>query len=203
MARQKSEDRIVPKGRRKAVPTRGGEPHEGGKAIPVDKQARQLGLFFETAEVGEAQASQVDGGAAAGLPAALPRATPKSRNKERTVALATMEEVTSRLREAFEKVASNKGAAGPDGESVAEVRKHLDVLLPKLSRGLLAGTCRPGEIRRVWIPKADGGQRGLGIPNVVDRVVQEAERLEHRSYRSWLTTRSESRTSTSRNFSTR
>src|SRR5258706_15469958 len=36
------------------------------------------------------------------------------------------------------------------------------------------GSYRPGEIRRVWIPKSDGGQRGLGIPNVVDRWVQQA-----------------------------
>ncbi len=176
MVRQKSEDRVVPKGRRKPIPTRGGEPREGGKAIPVDEQTRQLGLFSGTAEVCAAQAPRVDGGTDVGLPAAAPRATPKPKNKEETVALATMEEVTSRLREAFEKVASNRGAAGPDGESIAEVRKHLDELLPALSRELLAGTYRPGEIRRVWIPKATGGQRGLGIPNVIDRVVQEAVR---------------------------
>ena len=176
MVRQKSEDRMVPKGRRKPIPTRGGEPREGGKAIPVDEQARQLGLLFGTAEVCAAQAPRVDGGTDVGLPAAAPCATPKPKNKEETVALATMEEVTSRLREAFKKVASNKGAAGPDGESINEVREHLDELLPKLRRELLAGTYRPGEIRRVWIPKAAGGQRGLGIPNVIDRVVQEAVR---------------------------
>jgi group II intron reverse transcriptase/maturase len=39
---------------------------------------------------------------------------------------------------------------------------------------LLDGTYRPGDIRRVWIPKASGGQRGLGVPNVVDRIVQQA-----------------------------
>jgi group II intron reverse transcriptase/maturase len=50
-------------------------------------------------------------------------------------------------------------------------------LLPKLRVDLLEGRYQPGDIRRVWIPKPDGGQRGLGIPNVIDRWVQEAIRL--------------------------
>ena len=49
-------------------------------------------------------------------------------------------------------------------------------MLPGLQADLLAGTYRPGGIRRVFIPKAGGGQRGLGIPDVIDRVVQEAVR---------------------------
>jgi group II intron reverse transcriptase/maturase len=87
-----------------------------------------------------------------------------------------MEEVTLRLAEAFDKVASNKGAAGPDGQSIEQVREHLSEVLLVLTAALLSGTYEPGNIRRVWIPKASGGQRGLGIPNVVDRVVQEAVR---------------------------
>src|SRR6202521_5167004 len=47
-------------------------------------------------------------------------------------------------------------------------------LIARLRRDLLEGCYRPGDIRRVWIPKPGGGQRGLGIPNVVDRVVQQA-----------------------------
>lgn len=176
MARQKSEDRTVPKGRRKPVPTRGVEQRGGGKAVPVDEQTRQLELFRGTAEVRKAQAERVDGGVDAGQPAATPRAMPKPRNKDKTVVSATMEEVTKRLREAFQKVASNKGAPGPDGRSIEEVREHLDVLLPQLSRDLLEGTYRVGAIRRVWISKSGGGERGLGIPDVVDRMVQEAVR---------------------------
>lgn len=87
-----------------------------------------------------------------------------------------MEEVTKRLAEAFEKVASNQGAPGPDGETIDRVHEHLGDLLPELSDALRTGTYTPGEIRRVWIPKAGGGERGLGIPNVVDRMVQEAVR---------------------------
>jgi RNA-directed DNA polymerase len=176
MTRQKSEDRTVPEGRRKPVPTREVEQDGGGKAVPVDKRTRQLGLFFGAAEVREASAERVDGGVEAGRPVPAPFAKPKPKNKEKTIASVTMEEVTSRLREAFQKVASNKGAPGPDRQSIDEVRAHLDEILRKLEAALLAGTYKPGDIRRVWISKAGGGQRGLGIPNVVDRVVQEAVR---------------------------
>jgi group II intron reverse transcriptase/maturase len=176
MARQKSEDRTVPQGCRKVVVTRGNERLGGGKAIPVNEQMRQLALPFGTAEVREATAERVDGGADGGRPSSAPTAKPKPKGKEKTVASVTMEEVTGRLGEAFQKVASNKGAAGPDGQSIDEVRAHLDELLPQLRTALLAGTYRPGDIRRVWIPKPGGGERGLGIPNVVDRVVQEAVR---------------------------
>jgi group II intron reverse transcriptase/maturase len=88
-----------------------------------------------------------------------------------------MQEVCERLGDAFEKVASNRGAPGPDRQSIDQVREHWSELEPKLRDGLLDGTYEPGNIRRVWIPKANGGQRGLGIPNVVDRVVQEAVRM--------------------------
>jgi group II intron reverse transcriptase/maturase len=89
---------------------------------------------------------------------------------------ATLERVTERLNQAFQNVASNRGAAGPDKQSIAEMREQLGEVLPKLRSALLEGSYKPGEIRRVWIPKAGGGQRGLGIPNVIDRVVQEAVR---------------------------
>ncbi|WP_437647676.1 group II intron reverse transcriptase/maturase [Sorangium sp. So ce362] len=105
---------------------------------------------------------------------------PKARNTKGIALLAmTMEEVASEdnLMRAFEKVAQNDGAPGPDRQSVDEVRAHLDVVLPALRRELLEGSYRPGLIRRVWIPKAGGGQRGLGIPNVVDRIVQQAVHL--------------------------
>jgi RNA-directed DNA polymerase len=87
----------------------------------------------------------------------------------------TMEEVANEasLMAAFEKVAANDGAPGADGQSIEAVREHLPKLLAELSQELLTGTYRPGDIRRVWIPKP-GGRRGLGIPNVVDRIVQQA-----------------------------
>jgi RNA-directed DNA polymerase len=71
-------------------------------------------------------------------------------------------------------VARIKGASGVDGESVEEVVGASRRLLPSVHRVLLDGTYQPGDIKRVWIPKPGGGQRGLGIPNVVDRWVQQA-----------------------------
>jgi RNA-directed DNA polymerase len=82
------------------------------------------------------------------------------------------------LEEALRKVASNKGAPGPDRQSVADVLAHKATILPQLSEALLNGSYQPGDIRRCWIPKSSGGRRGLGIPNVVDRIVQEAVRHE-------------------------
>jgi group II intron reverse transcriptase/maturase len=80
----------------------------------------------------------------------------------------------SNLAEALRRVARNKGAHGVDGRSVVEVVGESHRLLPRLRHALLTGQYRPGDIRRVWIPKPGGGQRGLGIPNVVDRLVQQA-----------------------------
>jgi len=80
------------------------------------------------------------------------------------------------LRSALAHVVSKKGAPGVDGRTVAEVGRQAKHLLPKLLDALLTETYVPGDIRRVWIPKPDGGQRGLGIPNVIDRWVQQAVR---------------------------
>lgn len=175
--REKSDGRIKPQDRRKAVVTAAGHASvsvsgRGGKETTASQQVEQLGLFRETADSPQG----ADGGADAGQPAPASRAVPKSRTTKGIAPPAmTMEEVANEqnLREAFREVASNKGAPGPDRRSIDEVRKHLGELVPALSRELLDGSYRPGMIRRVWIPKS-GGQRGLGIPNVVDRTVQQA-----------------------------
>lgn len=169
MTRQKSDGRIVPEDRRKAVPTRGVECHGGGKATTVEQQVQQLGLDFGTAEKVEAQAEAIVGKVARGVPRAATYAVPKPKFNEEPVGQVTMEGVVQRLRGAFQKVAANKGAPGPDRQSVEEVREHLDTIVSELGVSLLEGSYRPGEIRRVWIPKAGGKKRGLGIPNVVDR----------------------------------
>lgn len=87
-----------------------------------------------------------------------------------------MERITSEmnLQVALTKVVRNKGAPGVDGRSVKEVEQDHATLVPQLRRELLAGQYRPGDVRRVWLPKPGGGQRGLGIPNVIDRWVQQA-----------------------------
>ena len=175
MTRQKSEDRDKAQSRRKTVSTRRVEPSAGAEAIPVDQDPKQLSLFVESAEV-LAQASS-DGRAARPRGRPAPLAVPKAKNKGEKATGVTMDTVTARLSAAFSNVARNRGAAGPDGRSVVVMREHLDSWLPSLATALLEGRYTPGEIRRVWIPKAGGGQRGLGIPNVIDRVVQEAVRL--------------------------
>jgi group II intron reverse transcriptase/maturase len=78
------------------------------------------------------------------------------------------------LAKALLKVSSNKGASGIDGKSVDEVVEEAHKVIPRLKVALLSGIYQPGDIRRVWIPKPGGGERGLGIPNVIDRVVQQA-----------------------------
>jgi RNA-directed DNA polymerase len=79
----------------------------------------------------------------------------------------------SNLATALLNVARNKGAPGVDGCSVKEVLGAARSLLPRLRRALLEGTYQPGDIRRGWIPKPGGGQRGFGTPNVIDRWVQQ------------------------------
>lgn len=142
--------------------------------MPVNERTRQLGLPFGTAE--EPRKMGTDGKAARDLTRVVMRAEPKPKSKEKKVVSATMEEVCERLASGFQNVASNRGAPGPDRQSIEQVREHLSEILRGLKADLREGTYRPGEIRRVWIPKASGGQRGLGIPNVVDRIVQEAVR---------------------------
>lgn len=110
MARQNNEDPAVSQSLRKLASTRTDEPDGGEKGVPVNQQTWQLELFSGTAENLEAQAERAVGGA--GRPPSGPAtyATPKPENKEEKNTLATMEEVTSQLREAFQKVASNRGA---------------------------------------------------------------------------------------------
>lgn len=169
--REKSDGRIVPQGRRKAPRTV--VHRRGGKAATESQHAGQLELSLGTAD----SPRGADGGADRGRPLPAPRAVPKPRRTKGIVLRPmTLEEVADRsnLRVAFERVASNKGAPGPDGQSVARVREHLDEVLDRLHTELLSGDYRPGHIRRVWIPKSGGGERGLGIPDVIDRTVQQA-----------------------------
>jgi RNA-directed DNA polymerase len=174
MTQQKSENRVVPEGRRKSVQTRGPKGIGGGKAVPVNEAPRQLGMRFEAAE--DSARAETDGVMERPGGRSVARAERKTNSSEEGVLVANLESVVRRLRLAFEKVASNRGASGPDGQSIQTVREHLAEVMPALEEALLKGTYAPGNIRRVWIPKASGGQRGLGIPNVIDRVVQEATR---------------------------
>ncbi|WP_426178413.1 reverse transcriptase domain-containing protein, partial [Massilia sp. TWR1-2-2] len=78
------------------------------------------------------------------------------------------------LRRAFKRVRVNKGAAGVDGLDIDQSSQHLATAWPFIREQLLAGTYRPNPVRRVTIPKPDGGERELGIPTVTDRLIQQA-----------------------------
>ena len=73
---------------------------------------------------------------------------------------------------AFKKVKVNKGAAGVDGESIAEFEKDLKNNLYKLWNRMSSGSYFPPPVRSVEIPKDDGRKRTLGIPTVTDRIAQ-------------------------------
>jgi RNA-directed DNA polymerase len=78
------------------------------------------------------------------------------------------------LQRAWQVVLANGGAAGSDGVTLRQFRQQADEWLPQLAADLRAKTYRPKPVRRVFIPKAGGGQRPLGIPSVRDRIVQQA-----------------------------
>jgi RNA-directed DNA polymerase len=87
-----------------------------------------------------------------------------------------MEEVCKRenLREALHRVRSNKGSPGVDGMTVDALAEHLKKHWPTLRTQLLEGTYQPKPVKRVEIPKPDGGTRKLGVPTAQDRFVQQA-----------------------------
>ena len=78
------------------------------------------------------------------------------------------------VKRAYRKVVSNKGSAGTDGMTVGQLGDHLKAHWYEIREQLLGGTYKPKPVRRVEIPKADGGKRKLGIPTVLDRLVQQA-----------------------------
>jgi len=87
-----------------------------------------------------------------------------------------MEEVCERenCKQAWARVKANKGSPGVDGMTVHDLPGHLKQHWPAIREQLLSGTYRPQPVKRVEIPKPDGGVRKLGIPTVLDRFIQQA-----------------------------
>ena len=89
-----------------------------------------------------------------------------------------MEAVVGRenVRRALKRVESNRGAPGVDQMPVTQLRQHLKEHWPRIKEDLLDGRYQPAPVRRVQIPKPGGGMRELGIPTVVDRLIQQGLR---------------------------
>jgi RNA-directed DNA polymerase len=87
-----------------------------------------------------------------------------------------MERVVERsnMRLAYQRVVENKGAAGVDDLEVSELKDWLVVHWPSVKQALLEGRYLPQPVRRVDIPKPSGGIRTLGVPTVLDRLIQQA-----------------------------
>lgn len=102
--------------------------------------------------------------------ALCPRPETESTGSALLVAALTREN----LQRAWKRVKGNKGAAGVDGRDIPEAARYLQSAWPEIRRQLLQGTYRPSPVRRVTIPKPDGGERELGIPTVTDRLIQQA-----------------------------
>src|SRR5438309_4222906 len=137
-------------------------------SLKDDKQQNiQMELDFSSALTGAARA-------AAGEETESLVATNGSESPARTDRL--MEEVCDRenLKAALRQVKGNKGSAGVDGITVNQLPDHLKQHWPSIREQLLNGTYEPKPVRRVEIPKPDGGVRKLGIPTVLDRLIQQA-----------------------------
>ena len=100
----------------------------------------------------------------------LPRQGPEDAGR----ALLVQALARENMQRAWKRVKANKGAAGVDGLDIAQTGDYLKHAWPAIKQQLLDGTYRPQPVRRVGIPKPDGGERELGIPTVTDRLVQQA-----------------------------
>lgn len=119
------------------------------------------------AEAGRRNLSGAGSGAEAGT-AAVGRTKPE--------ALQLMEAAAERSNMlcAYERVVKNEGAPGVDGLTVAEFKPWLQAHWPSVRQALLAGSYMPSAVRKVEIPKPQGGVRTLGIPTVLDRLIQQS-----------------------------
>src|SRR5450759_3488969 len=134
-----------------------------------DKQQNiQMQLDFSSALTGEAREAGREGTEASG--AMNGTENPASTNR-------LMEELCERenLKAALRRVKANKGSPGVDGMTVIGIKDYLKQHWPVIREQLLSGTYEPKPVRRVEIAKPDGnGMRKLGIPNVLDRFIQQA-----------------------------
>src|SRR6266851_4765650 len=137
-------------------------------SLKDDKQQNiQIELDFSSALTGEAREAGREGTESSG--AMNGTENPASTNR-------LMEEVCERenLKASLQRVKANKGSPGVDGMTVIGIKDYLKQHWPAIREQLLNGTYKPQPVRRVEIPKPDGGVRKLGIPTVLDRFIQQA-----------------------------
>jgi RNA-directed DNA polymerase len=127
----------------------------------------QMQLAFTAEDRGEAPRAAEEGTE----PSTAKHGTESPASTERL-----MEEVceAENLSKALKRVKANKGSPGVDGMTVGELPGYLKQHWPVIREQLLSGTYKPQPVRRVGIPKPDGGVRKLGIPTVLDRFIQQA-----------------------------
>ena len=100
--------------------------------------------------------------------------TGAAKSKEGTGGLLEAALTRQNLQTACKRVKANKGAAGVDGLDIEQTAQAIRTNWPQIRKALLAGRYRPSPVRKVMIPKPDGSQRELGIPTVLDRLIQQA-----------------------------
>ena len=100
--------------------------------------------------------------------------TGSAKSKEGTGGLLEAALTRQNLQTACKRVKANKGAAGVDGLDIEQTAQAIRTNWPQIRKALLAGRYRPSPVRKVMIPKPDGSQRELGIPTVLDRLIQQA-----------------------------
>src|SRR6516164_1928373 len=131
------------------------------------RQKNQLVLAFREESRSEAPTASLEG---------TESLTAKRKAESPAIGERLMEEVCEQdnCKRALARVRANKGSPGVDGISVHDLPGHLQQHWPAIREQLLSGTYTPQPVRRVEIPKPDGGVRKLGIPTVLDRFIQQA-----------------------------
>jgi group II intron reverse transcriptase/maturase len=136
------------------------------KAMSMQHARRQMSAVAERAGVARGEAVRDPVSDEAGCP----------RHETGSTGSALLMAVLARenLQRALKRVRANKGAAGVDGLDIDQTARQLVTTWPIIREQLWLGTYRPSPVRRVTIPKSDGGERELGIPTVTDRLIQQA-----------------------------
>ncbi len=131
------------------------------------RQKNQLKLAFMAEETGEARRTAEEG---------TESLAAKCSAESLAITEQLMEEVCGRenCKQALARVKANKGSPGVDGMTVHDLPEYLIQHWPAIREQLLRGTYQPQPVKRVEIPKPDGGVRKLGIPTVLDRFIQQA-----------------------------